>query len=241
MQPRESGLRGIYREIAPAYERVNHVLTLGMDILWRRYAARLVRPSGAGAPERWLDACAGTGDMLRLLLRQAPAGTLVAGVDFSAAMLQRAALSTHTASNPPGLALADVRCLPFPDACFDLVTISFATRNLWMGEEALVQTLAEFRRVLKPGGRLLHLETSQPRSRVVRALFHAYVGLVVRPVGEALSGTRAGYVFLSRTIRRFYPAEELSALLRRAGFASVRYRRLLFGAAAVHVALRGAE
>ena len=94
----------------------------------------------------------------------------------------------------------------------------------------------EFRRVLKPGGRFVNLETSQPRWGIVRTLFHAYVVVLVRRVGSRISGSTAGYAYLSTTIPKFYGAEELAAILKEAGFAPVSVKRLLCGAAAVHTA-----
>jgi len=231
-KPTPSGrsLREIFGEIAGTYERVNRVLTLGLDRGWRRRAARR---AARGGGTRWLDVCSGTGEMAQDLARRAPAGTELVAVDFSLPMLARA--RTKPGLERAGFVLADVKRLPFPDAAFDLVTISFATRNINLSREILESTFREFGRVLKPGGRFVNLETSQPADRTIRALFHGYVGLVVRRVGLRMSGTQAGYAYLASSIRGFYGAEELAAILRAAGFDEVSFERLLFGAAAVHV------
>jgi demethylmenaquinone methyltransferase/2-methoxy-6-polyprenyl-1,4-benzoquinol methylase len=134
--------------------------------------------------------------------------------------------------------LAEAAALPFPDASFDLLTVAFATRNLNLSRAVLSGTFREFRRALKPGGRFVNLETSQPRFRPVRHLFRAYVRTFVRPVGCCLSGSSAGYAYLSSSIRQFYPAEELAAILKEAGFSRVTFRRFFFGASAVHVAIK---
>lgn len=231
-KPTPSGrpLREIFGEIAGSYERVNRALTLGLDRGWRRRAARLAA-GGGGA--RWLDVCSGTGEMAQALARRAAAGTDLVAVDFSLPMLARA--RTKPGLERTGFVLADVKRLPFPDAAFDLVTISFATRNINLSREILESTFREFRRVLRPGGRFVNLETSQPAVRVIRALFRGYVGLVVRRVGLRLSGTQAGYAYLASSIRGFYGAGELADVLRAAGFDDVSFERLMFGAAAVHV------
>ncbi len=166
--------------------------------------------------------------------RQAPPGALVTGADFSLPMLRLAEGKSY--SSQAALVLSDVGCLPFPQETFDLLAISFATRNLDSGPEALVEFFREFHRVLKPGGVFIHLETSQPRGRLLRSLFHAYVRTLVRPLGSRLSGSAAGYRYLAHTIPRFYPAEELTSLLVRAGFASVDCRPFLFHMAALHTA-----
>jgi demethylmenaquinone methyltransferase/2-methoxy-6-polyprenyl-1,4-benzoquinol methylase len=228
------GLRAIFAEVAPTYERVNRVLTLGLDARWRKAAARAAAAGADGG--RWLDVCSGTGDMARELTCLAPDGTSITAVDFCAPMLRRAA--RRDSDHKTGFVLGDVRRLPFPDASFDLLIISFATRNINLSRAILEQTFREFRRVLKPGGRFVNLETSQPPWAAVRLLFRAYIGLFVRPIGRRISGAAAGYVYLASSIPKFYPADELAAILRCAGFKRVSYRRLWLGTAAVHVSVR---
>ena len=130
--------------------------------------------------------------------------------------------------------VSDVKALEFSDDSLDLITIAFATRNLNLSRDALIQTFAEFYRVLKPGGRFINLETSQPSSRLIRCLFHAYVKLLVKPVGGLISGSYKGYAYLKHTIPRFYPPEELCDILSQAGFTDVTYTKLMFGIAAIH-------
>ena len=120
------------------------------------------------------------------------------------------------------------------DDTFDLITISFATRNINLSEKTLIQTLKEFHRVLKVGGHFVNLETSQPSSPLVRRVFHAYVRLLVAPIGRGVSGSRSAYAYLAHTVPRFYLAEELARILVRAGFRDVRIRRLALGVAAIH-------
>lgn len=226
-------LQEIYGEIADAYEATNHVLTLGLDRGWRRRAARRAAEGGGTL---WLDVCSGTGEMAQDLSRIAPAGTRLVALDFSRPMLSHA--RTKAMDAPTSFSLGDVAHLPFPDGRFDLITISFATRNINLSPEILTATFREFLRVLKPGGRFMNLETSQPRNSLVRGLFHLYTDLVVRRVGRRLSGSRSGYAYLAATMRNFYGASELAAILRTAGFGTVSVKRLLFGAAAIHLALR---
>lgn len=227
----KKGVQKIYTEVAHRYDLINHVMTLGLDILWRKSAARA---AGSFSPQQILDVCCGTGDMSVAISRQAPPGALVTGADFSLPMLRLAEGKSY--SSQAALVLSDVGCLPFPQETFDLLAISFATRNLDSGPEALVEFFREFHRVLKPGGVFIHLETSQPRGRLLRSLFHAYVRTLVRPLGSRLSGSAAGYRYLAHTIPRFYPAKELTSLLVRAGFASVDCRPFLFHMAALHTA-----
>lgn len=172
--------------------------------------------------------------MARALVRAAPRGVVVTAADFSLPMLR---FASRKASAPPYRRVcAALPRLAFADATFDQVTLAFATRNINLDRSALRSAFREILRVLKPGGRFLNLETSQPPNRFVRGLFHLYVRTAVRPLGEAISGSRSGYVYLSSTIRRFHDASALTAVLTEAGFEKVSHTRLFFGVAAVHSA-----
>jgi demethylmenaquinone methyltransferase/2-methoxy-6-polyprenyl-1,4-benzoquinol methylase len=166
------------------------------------------------------------------LSRLAPNGTMIFAADFSLPMFKQARAREDCGG--VRFVLSDVKKLPFPDDAFDLVTISFATRNINISRKKLTLTFQEFNRVLKPGGRFVNLETSQPASRILRWLFHLYVKLFVKSVGSLISGSRAGYGYLSSTIPRFYAAEELAGIMEEAGFNMAIVRRLSFGAAAIH-------
>jgi len=225
------GVQKIYKEVAKTYELVNHVLTLGLDIRWRKKAARIAARKGGTL---WLDVCSGTGEMAQNLSILADDGVDVCAVDFSYPMLKKAIEKRNAPNLSPIIAEAGI--LPFPDMSFDLVTISFATRNLNPRREILESYLEEFSRVLKPGGLFVNLETSQPSVKIIRKFFHLYVNWIVRPVGWILSGSKAGYSYLSFTIPRFYAPDEFAQILRQTGFSEVEYRRLLLGISAIHVA-----
>lgn len=229
-----NGIQKIFAEVPSTYEFVNHLLTGGLDIVWRRRAVRIAVEGAGGG--RWLDVCSGTGETAAYLSRSAPNGTEVFVADFSMPMLRHA--TTRPGRERVHFSVADAGRLPFPDSTFELVTISFATRNINTSRTGLVRCLTEFHRVLKPGGRFVNLETSQPESRILRALVHGYVRTLVRPVGGTLSGSRAAYRYLSETIPRFHPAEEFSRIISEAGFTDVRFTPLLFGVAAIHQGIR---
>ena len=222
-------IQEFFAQVPHSYERINHILTWGLDRLWRH---RAVRWAVQGDGTTWMDVCSGTGETAALLVRQAPEGTTVLAVDFSLPML--AEIGGKPEAGRIRRVAADVKQLPFPDGSVDLVTLSFATRNLNLDRATLVRTFAEFRRVLKPGGRFVNVETSQPRWKPYRWAVHRYIALAVKPVGAALSGSARAYAYLSQTIPRFYDAEGLADILKEAGFATVEYRRLLGGVAAVH-------
>jgi len=227
------GIRKMFREVPRTYEWVNHVLTLGLDVRWRKRAALAAARHGG---RRWLDMCSGTGETAVYLSRRAGTGTTVVACDFCRPMLDE----LHRKPDAPGilLTLGDAQSLPFADAAFDVITMSFATRNLNVNRESLVRAFREYHRVLRPGGVYINLETSQPGSLWIRKLVHLYVALTVRPIGTLISGAGAPYRYLSHTIPRFYGPEELASILREAGFETVTWKPLLFGVAAVHAARR---
>ncbi|MFC2164754.1 ubiquinone/menaquinone biosynthesis methyltransferase [Acidobacteriota bacterium] len=227
------GVQKLYKDVASTYETVNHVATFGMDIHWRKKAVKgITSPDG----KVWLDVCCGTGEMSQNLARQSKKNTRIYSVDFSYSMISYAKKKQY--DQKVFFALADVGFLPFPDDTFDLVTISFSTRNLNLTQNEMQSHLTEFHRVLKPQGQFLNLETSQPSARFLRKIFHFYVRKIVEPLGALISGSRSGYKYLAYTIPRFYSRDEFTALLRQTGFAEVRSQSLLFGIAAIHSAIK---
>ena len=227
------GVLKIFSEVAETYELVNHIMTFGLDIFWRKKAARQAAQANGSL---WLDVCSGTGEMALNLCRVAGEKVKIISLDFCKPMMARALKK----KNIPNLffVLADACCLPFPDRALDLITISFATRNINSNREVLVKHLKEFYRVLKPGGRFVNLETSQPSSKIIRELFHIYIKLAVKHLGFVLSGSKVGYSYLAFTVPRFYPPEEFSSILRQAGFSRASYKSLFLGVSAIHTALK---
>jgi demethylmenaquinone methyltransferase / 2-methoxy-6-polyprenyl-1,4-benzoquinol methylase len=212
-------VRTMFDRIAPVYDAMNRVMTLGLDRRWRRLtAAAVVRPG-----DRVVDACCGTGD---LALAAARAGGRVTGVDFSEGMLSRA--------RRKGPALewvqADAAALPFPDGSFEVATVGFGIRNL----ADLEGGLRELARVLAPGGRLGCLEITRPRG-VLRPFFRVWFDGLVPLAGRVLPGGGA-YSYLPASVRRFPGPEDLAAAMRGAGFADVGWRLLGGGIVALHVA-----
>jgi len=222
-------IRNIFSEIPETYELVNHILTFGLDILWRKRAVNIAVKSGG---DRWIDVCTGTGETASYLCRFAKNGTEVYAADFSLPMLREAK------EKPEGgcikFLLSDVENLPFSDNTFDLITISFATRNINRNRNILIRTFKEFHRILKINGHFVNLETSQPPFSIIRRIFHRYVKLFVLPVGSRISGSKSGYAYLANTIPRFYGAQELKNIMHQAGFKDIRIKKLMSGVAAIH-------
>lgn len=227
------GLQKIYSDIANRYELANHFFTLCLDFLWRRKAVRIASEGGG---TMWLDICTGTGEMALNLKKVTGDDTTIVASDFSLPMLHQATLKPG--ADCLNFTLGDANVMPFKNGTFDLVIISFATRNLNPNREALTNCFREFHRILKPGGRFINLETSQPRSAFIRTLFHSYTRISVNSLGFALSGNREGYNYLASSISRFHGAEELAVILKEAGFSKVEVNKMMFGITAIHTAFK---
>jgi len=216
------GVRSMFDRIAPVYDLMNRVMTLGLDQRWRRLAVRTVVEPG----DRVLDACCGTGD---LALAARAAGADVVGLDFSERMLERA----RRKGNDVEWVQGDLLALPFENASFDAATVGFGVRNV----TDLERGLAELRRVLRPGGRLAILEITRPRG-VLKPFYRLWFDVLIPLAGKVLPGGKA-YTYLPASVRRFPGPDELARLLEGQGFADVSYRLLGGGIVALHVAAAG--
>jgi demethylmenaquinone methyltransferase/2-methoxy-6-polyprenyl-1,4-benzoquinol methylase len=211
----------MFDRIAPVYDVMNRVFTMGLDGRWRMLAAAsAVRPG-----DRVLDAACGTGD---LALADRKAGGEVTGLDFSERMLERARRKSDQIEWVQG----DVLALPFDDAAFDAATIGFGIRNV----DDLDAGLRELARVVRPGGRLAVLEITRPRG-VLRPFFRLWFDVLIPLAGKVLPGG-AAYSYLPASVRRFPGPDDLADALRRAGFADVSYRLLAGGIVSLHVGRR---
>jgi len=211
-------VRGMFDRIAPFYDAMNRVMTVGLDRRWRKLAVTEVVWPG----DRVLDACCGTGDLAVEAERR---GGRVVGLDFSEKMLERARKKSGAIEWVQGDALA----LPFADGEFDAATVGFGVRNL----ADLEGGLRELARVLKPGGKLAVLEITRPRG-LLRPFFRLWFDGIVPLLGRVLPGGEA-YTYLPASVRRFPGPDDLSTLFESAGFQDVRYRLLGGGIVALHV------
>ena len=224
-------LRKLYELLPDSYETINSVMTIGLDKSWRSRVIELAKEKvREDSKPLCLDVCCGTGDTMVELQEQFTDSHIV-GADFSLPMLSKV---QDKKLNNINLVMAAAEELPFPSGTFDLVTMTFATRNVNTSRETLVRAFSEFKRVLKPNGRFITIETSQPPSFFIRFFFRLYVRLFVTPIGHLISGVKEGYAYLTSSILSFYGANELAAILNDAGFDDVDYERKLFGGVAIH-------
>lgn len=206
--------------VARGYDRTNAVLSVGNAALWRIATVRAVDPKPG---ERVLDIAAGTGTSSVAL---AKSGAEVIALDFSAGMVEEGRKRHPDLTFVQG----DAMKLPFADGEFDAVTISFGLRNVQQPKVAI----AEMRRVLKPGGRVVICEFSRPPLGVLRAGYHAYLRYVMPLVAGVASSNPEAYRYLFESIREWPAQPELVRWLRDAGFEGVGYRNLTWGVVALH-------
>lgn len=213
-----------FSAIARRYVLTNHVLTLGIDLLWRRRVARIVQAANA---ELILDVATGSGD-LALALRSALPQSRIIGVDFCAPMI-----AVAQQRGLYDLLVADALHLPFRDATFDALTIGYGLRNVADWSAAL----REFSRVLKPGGQLVVLDFSLPSQRHFRALYRFYLHRVLPRIAGFLTGHPDAYVYLGDSIERFPAGAPMCALIEASGFRQVQAVPLCGGISSVYTAL----
>lgn len=218
----------VYTDIAARYELMNHILTFGLDVLWRRKTVGLADQANPG---QWMDLCTGTGEMAVLLDQISGQSTSIYGVDFTSAMLARA----KDKANNINYIKADVVALPFADNHFDLITISLASRNLDSAGK-LDKFFQEVYRLLKKDGLFIHLETTIPDSKIMQILMKLYMRLVVDNLGRLLSSSKNGYSYLANSITAFYPPDVLKGKIIEAGFEKVTFKKFFPGIVAVHIA-----
>lgn len=208
--------------IARTYDRLNRLMTLGLDRCWRKRALR-------GVQGNVLDVACGTGDMAVSLVER---GCTVTGIDLSEEMLaiarQKAPIVTFM--------IADAEHLPFPDASFDAVTCAFGVRNF----VHLEQGLNEMLRVLKPGGQLVILELATPDSPLVKPFYNLYTRRIIPWLGSRIAGNREAYTYLPASIERFPKGDAFLEKIRNSQFPilNCRQRKLTFGVCRLYTASR---
>ena len=224
-----AAVRSMFASVAPRYDFLNHFLSLGTDIAWRRASARALKDILARPGSRVADLCCGTGDLSLCLGRQSQG--IVMGADFCHPMLEIARGKAGAQARRVLFLEADALHLPFEDASLDAVTSAFGFRNLANYRRGI----EEMWRVLKSGGRLAILEFSRVRWPVFGPLFRFYFRRVLPRIGAWISGVEGPYRYLPDSVARFPDQDALARMLQEAGFHNVGYVNFTGGVAALHV------
>ena len=223
-------VRDTFARIAPGYDLLNRIMSLGQDRNWRRLCASLATSSSNGLA---LDLATGTGEMALELAHHADH---IIAIDFCSQMLMQAERKAkrNELGSKISFLLADALALPFPDDSFDCATIAFAVRNV----ESITRCFAELRRVLKPGGCVVCLELVKPMTPVVTTFYRFYLYKVIPFITHCLNRDRNAYFYLADSVLGFLTAEELKQIMAEAGLLQVRYRLLNLGTVAIHSGMK---
>lgn len=221
----------MFDSISGNYDFLNHFLSLGIDIRWRKKAVKLLAD---GKPKLILDVATGTGDFAVETLKLNP--DQVIGVDISAGMLEvgRKKMKDRGYDHKIDLRLGDSENLPFEENKFDAVIVAFGVRNF----ENLEKGLAEMLRVLKPGGRMVVLEFSKPRMFPFKQLYNFYFNFILPKIGRLISRDPAAYTYLPESVQAFPDGEEFTKILDRLGFNQTSCKSLTFGVSSLYTGIK---
>ncbi len=217
-------VQGMFARIAGRYDVMNRLMTGGQDLRWRRLVVDLAQLPPGG---RLLDLGTGTGDLALEALRR-DAHLLAVGGDFTLAMMRVGRRRSNGAR--VRWAGIDALSLPFADGQFDAVTSGYLMRNV----VDVRQAWAEQHRILKPGGRVVCLDTTPPSRNLLRPFVNFHLHVVIPTLGRLIAGASDAYTYLPDTTENFLAAEHLAERMADAGFRDVHFRRLMFGTMAVH-------
>jgi demethylmenaquinone methyltransferase/2-methoxy-6-polyprenyl-1,4-benzoquinol methylase len=217
-------VRNMFDAIAGRYDLMNRVMTLGQDQKWRRFVVESIGDPGHG---RVLDLATGTGDIAALVRRLHPEA-MVIGTDFSRNMLKEAKRRFPDAAI--SWQACDANRLPFADEVFEAVTFGYLLRNV---DDSLA-VLREVRRVLRPGGRVVCLDTTPPARNVLYPFVRLYLRFGIPLLGRLIASDEAAYSYLTGSTMDFHSAEALAGLFAQAGFADVGYKKFMLGTIGVH-------
>jgi len=225
-------VENMFDNIAPAYDKLNHALSFGIDKKWRQEAINHLRPFH---PKQIMDVATGTGDFAILACQELQPESLI-GTDISEGMMEigREKVKKILLSHKISFAREDCTSLSFANKTFDAITVAFGIRNF----ESLDKGLAEMHRVLKPGGHLVILELSTPEKFPMKQLFTLYSKIIIPLLGKCLSKDKRAYIYLPRSIRAFPQGEVMQEVIQKAGFNQVNFKRLTFGICTLYIATK---
>ena len=222
-------IAAMFDKIAFRYDFLNRFLSGGIDIYWRR---RAIRELISTTTRTVLDVATGTGDMAIMMARYLSTSHIT-GIDISTGMLEigRQKITRLKMEQKISLQTGDSEAINFPDAHFDAVTVAFGVRNF----ENLEKGLQEMLRVLKPGGKLVVLEFSQPKTPGVRQVYDLYLRLVAPNIGKMVSSNREAYQYLNDSVKAFPEGENFIRIMETCGYTNPRLRRLSLGICSLYI------
>lgn len=221
---KQEKIEEIFDSIAPSYDQLNHLLSLGIDNIWRKKAMREIVD---GTQQQILDVACGTGDSTIAIAKAMAPGGRVTGIDISTAMMEplMRKAAHEGVHDRIKLLKADALQMPFKADTFHRVTCAFGIRNF----EDKDKGLQEFLRVLKPGGKAVILELGVPEKPYIRTLYNVYFKHILPVIGGIISGNREAYRYLPASVYAFPSPQTFCIRMERAGFRNVRHRSLTFG------------
>ena len=225
-------VQGMFAEIAPRYDLLNHLLSFNIDRGWRKQLLKSLSPALQRPDARVLDLCCGTGDVLLDLAGMAKASVI--GADFCHPMLVTAHKKAETKGFHAKLMEADALELPLASNSLDAIAIAFGFRNL----ANYGAGLTELYRVLKPGGTLAILEFSHPPGWFMKTSYALYSNVLLPAIGALISGSRLAYTYLPESVRKFPKAEDLRTTMEHSGFSKTKFELLTGGIAALHTGIK---
>lgn len=232
--PKKEKIQEMFDGIANDYDRLNHIMSLGIDRSWRRRALKeIVRED---AVQEILDIACGTGDFSIAIARRMSPGSRVTGVDLSEGMLavMKEKLKEEGLEDRVVCGQGDSEAMDFEDSRFDCATIAFGIRNFEHCEKALREIL----RVLKPGGRLVILELSVPSNPVIRWFYNLYFTRILPLIGGRISGDKAAYRYLPASVLNFPGKKEWMATMSGCGYAGVKHKAFTLGICRMYVGVK---
>ena len=227
---KKEGVRKLFDNIAPDYDKLNHILSLNIDKGWRKKAVRTLVDTQE--PLKVLDVACGTGDFTIEIAQKVGKGSEVIGVDISEGMMAVGREKIKKAGVSAELFVADCEDLPYADNTFDRISVGFGVRNF----EHLELGLSQMYRVLTPGGKLVILELSVPSNAFIRWCYKLYFLKILPAIGGMISGDRGAYEYLPASVLRFPAPDKFISMLKSAGFAQVEHTPLTLGICRMYVA-----
>lgn len=225
-------IKSLFDNIAPDYDKLNHILSLNIDKGWRRKAVKEIADSAK--PLTVLDVACGTGDFTIEIARKAAEGSSIIGIDLSEGMMKVGREKLKAAGIDATLEYGDCEALTYPGSSFDRVSVGFGVRNF----EHLEIGLKEMYRVLKPGGKLVILELSVPSNPVIRWCYKLYFLRILPAIGGWVSGNRGAYKYLPASVLHFPAPDKFIPMMYKAGFSKVIHKAFTLGICRMYVGIK---